>query len=101
MPKVIKGHAKCPECGDTQPVQFDSKKYFISCTACRTFTSYQSKEAKARIQNRLTPLPEPANEPEPKPEPVEGDPETKTNNQAYKPVSTPATNFLESLLDAL
>ncbi len=100
MPKTTKGHANCPECNDTQPVQFDGKKYFISCTSCRTFTSYQSKEAKARIQNRLTPLEEPKTEPvEEQPAPVEGTPAIKTNGQPFKPVKTPS--FLESLSEFL
>ncbi len=96
MPKTTKGHANCPECNDTQPVQFDGKKYFINCTSCRTFTSYQSKEAKARIQNRLTPIeePEPVNV-EKKPETIEGTPELKTNGQPFKPVKT--KSFIESL----
>ena len=104
MPKVTKGHAHCPECNEIQAVQFDGKKYFISCTHCRTFTSYQSKQAKARIQQRLTPLPEPEAKPETQPveeqsEAVTGTPDIKTNNQPFKPVNTPS--FLESLSEFL
>jgi len=99
MPKEVKGHANCPECQTHQAVQFDGKKYFISCTDCRTFTSYQSKEAKARIQNRLIPVIEPVNEPKEKSEPVQGTPEIKTNAQPYRPVRTPS--FLESLNEFL
>lgn len=99
MPKEIKGHASCPECSDTQPVQFDGKKYFISCTSCRTFTSYQSKEAKARIQNRLTPITAKEEPQEEQPEPIQGTPEIKTNAKPYKPVKTPS--FLESLSEYL
>jgi len=103
MPKEIKGHADCPECHAHQPVQFDGKKYFISCTDCRTFTSYQSKEAKARIQNRLVPIiepePKPEEQSEEQPEPVQGTPEIKTNAQPFQPVRTPS--FLESLSEFL
>ncbi len=95
MPKVIKGHANCPECNEQQPVQFDGKKYFISCTSCRTFTSYQSKEAKARIQNRLTPVEIKEDQQEEQPERVVGTSEIKTNAKPYKPVKTPS--FIESL----
>jgi len=91
MPKEIKGHAHCPECNDTQAVQFDGRKYFISCTHCRTFTSYQSAEAKARIQARLI-------QPD-KPEPVQGTPDTKTNGEPFQPVRNPS--FLESLTQYL
>ena len=103
MPKTIKGHAHCPECKQQQPVQYDGKKYFISCTHCRTFTSYQAKEAKARIQARLTPVVVPEekeNTPlENQPEPVQGTPEIKTTGKPYKPVKTPS--FLESLSEFL
>ena len=100
MPKETKGHANCPECNDTQAVQFDGRKYFISCTNCRTFTSYQSKEAKARIQQRLTPITTPEPEPqENQPEPIQGTPDIKTTGKPYKPVNTPS--FLESLSEFL
>ena len=99
MPKTLKGHANCPECSDTQPVQFDGKKYFISCSHCRTFTSYQSKEAKARIQHRLTPVAETISEPEEQPERVDGTPTIKTNTQPYKPVH--AKGFLDALAEYL
>lgn len=99
MTAKIIGHAPCPECGDNQSVKFDSKKYFISCTSCRTFTSYQSKEAKGRIKNRLTPLPEreeaEASAIEDQPESTEGTPKIKTNGKPYKPVET------QSFIDAL
>ncbi len=61
MPTVIKGTAPCPECGNTQSVKHDGRKYFITCTDCRTMTSYQSKAAKERIEKRLKPI-------DPKPE---------------------------------
>ena len=65
MPTTIKGTSKCPECGSEQSVKHDGRKYFISCTECRTFTSYQSKAAKERIEKRLKPI-DPVPEPTPK-----------------------------------
>lgn len=99
MSKVTKGHADCPECHEQQPVQFDGKKYFINCTHCRTFTSYQSKAAKARIQERLTPLPEPDMTETEQPDNVPGTPAIKTNAKPYKPVNT--KSFFESLNEYL
>ncbi len=103
MPKTIKGHSHCPECHEPQPVQYDGKKYFISCTHCRTFTSYQAKEAKARIQARLTPVAAPEEKesttPEDQPAPLQGTPAIKTTGKPYKPVRTPS--FLESLSEFL
>jgi len=99
MPKVTKGHAACPECTEIQPVQYDGKKYFISCSHCRTFTSYQANVAKARIQQRLTPVEDVPAEPTPQPERVEGTPAIKTNTQPYKPVN--AKGFFESLAEYL
>ena len=99
MPKTTKGHANCPECNDTQAVQFDGKKYFISCTNWRTFTSYQSKTAIERIQQRLAPIAEPETPPEPQPERVESTPAIKTNAKPYKPVAT--KSFLDSLNEDL
>lgn len=56
MATTIKGTSPCPECGSTQNVKHDGRKFFITCTDCRTMTSYQSKEAKARIEKRLVPV---------------------------------------------
>jgi len=63
MPTTIKGHVPCPECQSTQEVKHDGRKYFISCTECKTFTNYQSKIAKARIEGRLTPVDKPERRP--------------------------------------
>ena len=99
MTQIIKGHTACPECGDTQAVKYDGRKFYISCTHCRTFTSYQSKTAKARIEARLTPVEEQEKALEPPPVIVEGSPDIKTNDQPYKPVRT--KSFLESLNEFL
>ena len=64
MPTTIKGTSKCPECGSEQNVKHDGRKFFITCTDCRTMTSYQSKEAKARIEKRLKPVDPPPEAPE-------------------------------------
>ena len=53
---TINGTAPCPECGSKQDVKHDGRKYYINCIDCRTFTNYQSKEAKARILQRLQPI---------------------------------------------
>ncbi len=55
MPTTIKGQAACPECGSTQPVKHDGRKYFINCADCLTFTTYQSKAAQQRVLSKLTP----------------------------------------------
>lgn len=54
MVATIKGYAPCPECGAEQPVMDDTRKLYIRCDECRTYTNYQSKAAKERILNRLT-----------------------------------------------
>ena len=56
MATEIRGKANCPECGEQQDVKHDGRKFFITCTACKTMTSYQSKIAKARIENKMIPL---------------------------------------------
>lgn len=56
MASTIKGYAACPECGSRQAVKGDGRKLFITCTECRTFTNYLSKDAKARIEQRLVPV---------------------------------------------
>jgi len=63
MATTVKGTSKCPECGSEQNVKHDGRKFFITCTHCRTMTSYQSKEAKARIEKCIKPI-------DPKPEAV-------------------------------
>ena len=58
MPEVI-GQAPCPECGSVQDVKSDKRKYYISCTECRTFTNYQSLPAKERIRKKMQSTSEP------------------------------------------
>ncbi len=87
MATTIKGQATCPECGSVQEVKHDGRKYYISCTECRTFTNYQSAVAKARIENRLTPLAV-----QEKPETTEKTKETgepKKAKEKPKPTPTP------------
>lgn len=55
MAKTTIGYSKCPECDSFQAVQSDGLKYFIHCTGCGTFTHYQRKEAKKRIEEKLLP----------------------------------------------
>lgn len=52
MAKVV-GVSACPECGELQEVHFDTRKYYIKCASCHTFTNYQSKAAKERIKAKL------------------------------------------------
>ena len=47
------GQAACPECGDPQTVMYDGRKYYIKCSACGTYTNYQSKAAQAQILQRV------------------------------------------------
>ena len=65
MASVIKGKAKCPECGSNQDVKHDGRKFYINCSECRTMTNYQSKVAQARVLERMTVEPK-----EPKPAPL-------------------------------
>ena len=53
MAKTTIGYAHCPECDSVQAVQSDGLKNFINCTECKTFTNYQSKVAKQRIEDKL------------------------------------------------
>jgi len=85
MATEIKGNAPCPDCNSIQPVKYDGRKYFINCSECRTLTSYQSKVAKARIEQRLQ-----LN----KPEPDVPTPDKQTVTEP-KPVRSPS--FWESL----
>ena len=52
MAKKI-AQAACPECSDTQSVMYDGRKYYIKCSACGTYTNYQSKAAQAQILQRV------------------------------------------------
>lgn len=65
MANVV-GIAACPECGEAQEVHFDTRKYYIKCASCHTFTNYQSKAAQARIKDKLKDDEVPV-EPEPMP----------------------------------
>jgi len=56
MATTIKGKLPCPDCGSIEEVKHDGRKYFIHCTACRTYTHYQTKEAQTRLQARLDAL---------------------------------------------
>jgi hypothetical protein len=95
MAKPI-GNATCPECGHNETVMSDGRKFYIKCGAesCRTFTNYQAKPAKARIQKRLTGLgPEPESEPVKKPDPPPKQPE-KTEVTTKR-----SSSFFDSLED--
>ncbi len=92
MPTTIKGQAACPECGSTQPVKHDGRKYFINCAECKTMTNYQSKTAQQRLLGKLTPTatessPNEKEKPEEKP---------AAQPKLYKPVRA-----TDSLINAL
>ncbi len=89
MATTIKGHVACPECNSTQPVKHDGRKYFINCAECRTFTSYQSKAAQARLLNKLTPVVDKAEQPEEKAQP----PQEKSTPKIHKPVNASDSVF--------
>ena len=50
---TVKGRCECPECGSTQDLKHDGRKFFISCTDCGTLIHYQSKKARLRAENKL------------------------------------------------
>ena len=83
MAKVTIGYAHCPECDSIQAVESDRLKYLIHCTECKTFTHYQTKAAKNRIEQKL--LPDMTGELEPIDEPESPEPET-TSKQETTPV---------------
>ncbi len=83
MAKTTIGYSPCPECGSVQAVQSDGLKYLIHCTDCGTFTHYQRKEAKKRIEEKL--LPEAFGELEP----VE--PELPAQESSAEPEQKPVT----------
>ncbi len=91
MAKTTIGYAHCPECDSVQAVQSDGLKHFIHCNDCNTFTHYQRKAAKNRIEEKLlTDLSEEL-------EPLEPEPENKTLPEPpVKPKS-----FFEALADYL
>jgi len=104
------GQANCPECGHTETVMNDGRKSYIKCSApdCRTFTNYQAKTSKERIQKRLTAIPEP--EPAPPVDPAHvpvfgGTPtaekaelsQSQIEAQKSDPKPAKAPGFLESL----
>ena len=55
MRKTTKGYSRCPGCDALQPVMTDGFKYFIHCSECHTFTHYQVKSAKNRLEEKLLP----------------------------------------------
>jgi len=81
MATTIKGTSPCPECGSTQSVKSDGRKYFIHCTECKTFTHYQNKDAKKRIEAKIIPIEAPETPPETN--------KTKTEQAPVKPKLTP------------
>jgi len=92
---TIKGQAPCPECGSTQDVKHDGRKFYIPCTECRTMTSYQSKAAKERIEKKLVPV-------DPVPETPETIEKEKPKEPPKKPrMAKPANATTGSFFDSL
>ncbi len=94
MAKVTIGYAHCPECDSVQAVESDRLKYLIHCTECLTFTHYQTKAAKNRIEQKL--LPDMTDELEPIDEPEALEPENTSEPESQpeeasetKPETTP------------
>lgn len=101
------GYAACPECGDTQTVMHDGRKYYIKCASCGAFINYQSNAAKARIEAKLTPLVTGNPEPEPPdsgPETAQAEPKPDTlqkpkREKPYKPAFESERGFFGSYDD--
>lgn len=81
------GQATCPECGETETVMHDGRKYYIKCSSCGALINYQSNAAKARIEAKLKPVAEKPTEPE-SPEPVQPEKPETSEHQEGQPKKT-------------
>ena len=104
MAKTTIGYSHCPECDSVQAVQSDGLKYLIHCSDCGTFTHYQRKEAKKRIEEKL--LPEVTEELEPiEPEAaINSQPELPAQKTSIEPEKKPEAETPEqpkSFFDAI